>query len=148
MRLLVALCDWDVAALARAALTLGAAALERGGGHAALGPRLAAARTFVDCPCHAHARALLEAAGARSSGPPPPERDAVDQACFLAFRAHDARYTSELEALAGLLVGSACALGLDVALLDAAVRRELAPWAVGRARTVAALAEELGAVED
>lgn len=144
VRALVALCDWDVEALSRAALSLGAAALAATGDPgAALAPRLRAARAFVDCPCQEHARGLLSAAGQRLAGSRSPAHDAVDQACFLAFRAHDAGYTAELEGLAGLLVASALALGLEPPALDAAIRRDLVPWALDRARTIALVLEEL-----
>lgn len=141
---LVGLCDWDVEALARAGLAIGGLALDAAGRDLRVDaePRLRAARALVDCPCHDHALALLSAAreGPRRSGDP--ACDAIDQACFLAFRTHEARFTSELEALAGLLVGSACAAGFDDPTLREAVRREVVPWVLGRARAALQLEDD------
>lgn len=136
---LLALCDWDVEGLARAALAVGRAVATTSGGRTLdLAQRLRAAQALVDCPCTEHARSLLEAARRPATGAEPPVCDAVDQACLLAFRAHDARFTSELEPLVGLLLGSTSAAGLDDAAVREVVRREVVPWALGLARAAGA----------
>jgi hypothetical protein len=141
---LVGLCDWDVEALARAALAIGGLALDAAAPDVRLEtePRLRAARALVDCPCHDHALGLLSAANEGPKRNGDPGCDAIDQACLLAFRAHEARFTAELEALAGLLVGSASAAGFDVDTLREAVRREVVPWVLGRARAALQLEDD------
>lgn len=130
--------------MARAALAIGGLALDAASDAARLvaAPRLRAARALVDCPCHDHARELLSAASQGPQRTGDPACDAIDQACLLAFRAHEARFTSELEALAGLLVGSATAAGFDDATLREAVRREVVPWVLGRARAALQVEDE------
>ena len=135
----MALCDWDVEALARAGLAIGRLAAATSGGRSPdLVSRLRAAQALVDCPCHDHALKLLEASRRPATAREPAVRDAVDQACLLAFRAHESRFTAELEPLVGLLLGSAGAARLDDATLREAVRRDVVPWALGRARAAAA----------
>lgn len=136
---LLALCDWDVEALARAGLAIGRGVATTAGGRTLdLAQRLRAAQALVDCPCHEHALTLLEAARRPPSAADPAVRDAVDQACLLAFRAHESRFTAELEPLIGLLLGSARLAGLDEPALREVVRRDVVPWALGRARATIA----------
>lgn len=139
MAALVTLCDWEVEALARAGLAVGAVVSgEVGGEGGGEAPALAAARAFVDCPCLVHARAVVAAAGA---APDDPAAQAADLAALLTLRAREARHVPELEALVGLLVQAAIAAGAAPEGLLEAARASVVPWALTRARMVGELAE-------
>ncbi|MCO5166304.1 MAG: hypothetical protein M9894_08070 [Planctomycetes bacterium] len=127
---LVALCDWEVEALARAALGIGELARPVAGP----APALAAARAFVDCPCLTHARAGVAAAGGGAADGPAAQ--VVDLAALLTLRAREARHVQELEALVGLLVGATAAAGVGLEEMLGAVRESVVPWALTRARMV------------